>query len=111
MIIIRITYQQFPVFMLALIQTKLETISLLAENKCALIDIVDNLMNGHPLIETLHVPMLDQKVSYLVGVIPGEDVLELHSSITALRFQSLTIPKVSLPIGLRLVSFVDYTTV
>jgi len=70
--------------MLALIQTKLKTIPLLAKDKCALIDIVHNLMNRHPLIETLHVPMFDQKVSNLMGVIPAEDILELNASITAL---------------------------
>lgn len=89
--------------LLQLIQAELQAIPLLSHHKGALIDVVNHQVNGHLLVQPLHVFVIDEEVAYLVRVIINQDVLQFGASIATLQLQPFVLAEILLTIGLRLV--------
>lgn len=93
--------------MLQLQQSSFETIPLLTHDKSPLIDIVSDQMYGHPLVQPLHIPAHNKKISNLVGIIAGRYFLQLETPICAFTFDTLVLHQEVGSMGLRFVPLVD----
>lgn len=93
--------------MLQLLQSSVQTIALLAHNEGPLIDVVGDQIDGHPLVQPLHIPVHNQKVPDLVRIVADRDFLQLEAPICAFSFHALVLHQEQGAMGPCLVLFVD----